>query len=71
MAVKKAAAGEQVEKARVKGKVVVEGKRSWMERLALRLDLSLFDLWLIALTIAGLGALYLIGEVAARLSGMH
>lgn len=69
MAVKKLAAGEVVEKARVKRQV--EGERSWVEQLANRLELSVFDLWLVGLTIAGIGALYLIGEVAARLSGIH
>ncbi|RPF47123.1 hypothetical protein EDD75_1398 [Thermodesulfitimonas autotrophica] len=69
MAVKKLTAGEVVEKARVKRRV--EGERSWVEQLANRLELSVFDLWLVGLTIAGIGALYLIGEVAARLSGIH
>ncbi|MEW6446864.1 MAG: hypothetical protein AB1426_02040 [Bacillota bacterium] len=71
MSVRKLAAGEMVEKSRAKQKIAVEGRRSWMERLAARLDLSVFDLWIIGLTVAGLGALYIIGEVAARLSGIH
>lgn len=71
MSVRKLAAGEMVDKSRAKQKIAVEGRRSWMERLAARLDLSVFDLWIIGLTVAGLGALYLIGEVAARLSGIH
>lgn len=43
-------------------------RRSWMEQLAAWLDLSVSDLWIIGLTLASLGALYLIGEVAAWLS---
>ncbi|MEW6770231.1 MAG: hypothetical protein AB1330_02435 [Bacillota bacterium] len=70
MSVRKLSAGEIVEKSRAAQKVTGR-KRSWMERLAARLDLSVFDLWIIGLTVAGLGALYLIGEVAARLSGIH
>jgi hypothetical protein len=42
--------------------------RSPMERLAARLDLSVFDLWLIIFTVVALGLLYGIGEIAARLS---
>lgn len=71
MSVQKLTAGEMVEKSRAKQKITVQGRRSFMERLAARLDLSVFDLWIIGLTVAGLGALYLIGEVAARLSGVH
>jgi hypothetical protein len=70
VSVRKLSAGEMVEKSRAAQKVAGR-ERSWMERLAARLDLSVFDLWLIGLTLAGLGALYLIGEVAARLSGIH
>lgn len=43
---------------------------SWMERLARCLELSAYDLWVIILTVATVGVLYLIGEVAARLNGM-
>ncbi|MEW6193276.1 MAG: hypothetical protein AB1507_07975 [Bacillota bacterium] len=42
--------------------------RSPMERLAARLDLSVFDLWIIIFTVMALALLYGIGEIAARLS---
>ncbi|MEW6172829.1 MAG: hypothetical protein AB1510_07130 [Bacillota bacterium] len=54
--------------AKGKAKVTIKNQRSWMQRLAVRLDLSVLDLWVIAGTVAGLGALYLIGEVAATLA---
>lgn len=50
-----------------KATAAVENRRSWMQKLAVRLDLSVFDLWVIIGTVAGLGALYLIGEVALKL----
>ncbi|MDI6632411.1 MAG: hypothetical protein QME13_08250, partial [Thermoanaerobacteraceae bacterium] len=40
--------------------------RSPMERLAARLDLSVFDLWIIIFTVMALALLYGIGEIAAR-----
>ncbi|MGQ9754596.1 MAG: hypothetical protein ACUVRF_01320 [Desulfotomaculales bacterium] len=46
-------------------------KGSWMERLARRLELSVADLWIIILTVASIGVLYLIGEVARRLGSMQ
>jgi len=71
MSVRKLAAGEMAEKSQAGQKIAVGKRPSWMEQLAARLDLSVFDLWMIGLTVAGLGILYLIGEVAARLSGVH
>ncbi|RJX18422.1 MAG: hypothetical protein C4570_06810 [Ammonifex sp.] len=62
----KLSAAKAMEKGRAKP--VVKNRRSWMQRLALRLDLSVFDLWVIIGTVAGLGALYLIGEVASILA---
>lgn len=44
-------------------------KNPFMQRLALRLDLGVFDLWLIVFTIIGLVAIYGIGELAAILTG--
>ncbi|WP_156779886.1 hypothetical protein [Ammonifex degensii] len=42
---------------------------SWLEGLARKMDLSVTDLWILALTAISLGILYCIGEVAARLGG--
>ncbi|MEW6183603.1 MAG: hypothetical protein AB1500_10595 [Bacillota bacterium] len=61
----KLSAGDVMTKS--KATAAVENRRSWMQKLAVRLDLSVFDLWVIIGTVAGLGALYLIGEVALRL----
>ncbi|MEW6183604.1 MAG: hypothetical protein AB1500_10600 [Bacillota bacterium] len=52
-----------------KAKAAIKNRRTWMQRLAVRFDLSVLDLWVIAGTVAGLGALYLIGELAATLAG--
>ncbi|MEW6448524.1 MAG: hypothetical protein AB1426_10625 [Bacillota bacterium] len=40
-----------------------------MQRLASRLDLGVFDLWLIVFTVIALAIIYGIGELAAVLSG--
>lgn len=44
-------------------------KNSFMQRLASRLDLGVFDLWLIVFTVIALAIIYGIGELAAVLSG--
>lgn len=58
--------GDVMEKS--KAKVTVKNRRSLMQRIAVRLDLSVFDLWVIIGTVVGLGAIYLIGEVASILA---
>ncbi|MGO0123265.1 hypothetical protein [Desulfothermobacter acidiphilus] len=45
-------------------------RESLVESLAQKLDLSVTDLWILALTAISLGILYGIGEVAARLGGV-
>lgn len=45
----------------------VAAVRSPMEKLAMRFDLSVFDLWMVILTVLSLACIYVIAGIAARL----